>query len=527
MRGIELAGFWIEGSTQRSILIVFIIYSLIIVGMGFYVKYQSKFNQNNNFASFLTGGGGLNGFEIGMISATTAMAGGTMVSGPGYTYQVGFIYSIVCFTLFIQNFVVYGTYGKKFAIMKNRLNATTSVQLIHHRFQSKAVAIVLSLCGVIFLTVIAGGQFLAAAKVFGAVMGETGYQIGLLVSALVILIYSLAGGYKSMAKIAVIQGVFMIVSVIMLTYGVYNAVIQNHGSMQNAMEFVNRTNPDLLDIRIFPPLHALGLILVTGWGNIGSPSIMQSAMLHNDTKSMIRASILGGFILLLINLIMASTGPITYSLNQNITNADYQFLYLSTKYLPNWMSGVIISGVFAAIQSSVASMLIISSGLIVQDLYKDCFNPNIEDRQLRRINLAVLIIVAVAALAIAWNPTQLAQKILILGTGGFAVTYIIPFIFGLFWKKATATGALLSSLGGFTVYIVIYLISLTGTEEFANIHPIIPGIITGFVFMILGSRLTQHKKVPLGIFKVWFCKDYDETFSKIYNACELSENQFK
>ena len=86
----DLGGFSVTASTSRVMLIIFAVYSVVIVGFGFYIKYQSKKGGKDGLASFLTGGGGLGAFAIAMIAATNSMAGGTMVAAPGLGYSVGF-----------------------------------------------------------------------------------------------------------------------------------------------------------------------------------------------------------------------------------------------------------------------------------------------------------------------------------------------------------------------------------------------------------------------------------------------------
>ena len=77
---MDLGGFSITSSTSTTMLIIFAIYSIVIVGMGFYIKYAAKKGGTDNLASFLTGGGGLGAFAIAMIAATNSMAGGTMIN---------------------------------------------------------------------------------------------------------------------------------------------------------------------------------------------------------------------------------------------------------------------------------------------------------------------------------------------------------------------------------------------------------------------------------------------------------------
>ena len=54
-----------------------------------------------------------------------------------------------------------------------------------------------------------------------------------------------------------------------------------------------------------------------------------------------------------------------------------------------------------------------------------------------------------------------------------------------------------------------------------NIHPMLISIIGSAVAFFAVSAVT--KKIPLGVYKVWFCKDYDERFVNVYNASDLEE----
>ena len=86
----DLGGFTIAHSTSATMLLIFSVYSIIIVGFGFYVKAQARKGGSDNLASFLTGGGNIGAFSIAMIAATNAMSGGSMVAAPGLSYAVGF-----------------------------------------------------------------------------------------------------------------------------------------------------------------------------------------------------------------------------------------------------------------------------------------------------------------------------------------------------------------------------------------------------------------------------------------------------
>lgn len=87
---IDLGGFFMSNSTRITMLVIFVLYTVLIVGLGAYVKISSRRHSSDSLSSFLTGGGGLGAFSIAMIAATNSMAGGTMVTAPGLTYAIGF-----------------------------------------------------------------------------------------------------------------------------------------------------------------------------------------------------------------------------------------------------------------------------------------------------------------------------------------------------------------------------------------------------------------------------------------------------
>ena len=201
---IDLGGFSMASSTQTTMLVIFLIYTVLIVGLGAYVKFSSRRNSSDTLSSFLTGGGGLGAFAIAMIAATNSMAGGTMVTAPGLTYAIGFSGGIIYYAGFLTAAFGLGSIGIKAAILKNRIGAVSFLDLFRLRFRSKAVIAALSLTCVVGLLFTACGQITAGAKMFAAITGSNQYYLGLFLVIVVTVIYTSTGGVKSMAKVAAI-----------------------------------------------------------------------------------------------------------------------------------------------------------------------------------------------------------------------------------------------------------------------------------------------------------------------------------
>ena len=127
MKGIKLGGFFISAGMQNTILIIFTVYSVAVIALGMLVHLKNR--KTSRFSDFLTGGGKLNVMEVAMISAMGSMAGGTMIAGPGLTRSVGFIYTLIAISYAFNTFFSLGAFGKKIAIVKERIHGQTSVHM--------------------------------------------------------------------------------------------------------------------------------------------------------------------------------------------------------------------------------------------------------------------------------------------------------------------------------------------------------------------------------------------------------------
>ncbi len=390
-------GFTISASTQQAIMIVFILYTAIIVGLGAYVKFASR-NENSSqkLAGFLTGGGNLGSLAVGLIMVTNIMSSGGMVGGPGMSYGTGFIWSLCVFCSFINIFMSLGSVGKKMSILGRRTGAQTVLGLFRHRYQSKVFSTFLGLSFIIFLIPYSASQFTGGGRLFAVVTGTGNYRIGVLLFAVITLVYTLTSGIKSISKIAVFQGAIMIFSVISIYVVTGGAILEEYGSLQAAMEFVQESKPSLLDATTWAPLYFIGTACVQSFALIP---------------------------------------------------------------LPPAMAGIVIAGAVAAIQSTVAAFFIIIASTIVKDIYKTLVKPDMTMEEENKGNMIFTTLAAVVAIVFAMFPSEYLQTIVNFAIGGLASGFFFPLFFGLYWKKATPAAGIFGTISGTLVYIVASSVS--------------------------------------------------------------------
>lgn len=519
----DLGGFTIDSSTIKTMVIIFALYSALIIGLGAYVKIQARRGGDDSLASFLTGGGGLGAFAIAMIAATNSMAGGVMVTAPGLTYAVGFSGAVVYFGGFLTAAYGIGSVGRKTAILRARTGAVSYLQLLRLRFQSKGVVTSLAITGAIGLTMVSAAQITAGAKVFAAVTGSNAYYIGLLLVIVVTVIYTITGGIKSLAKVAVIQGVVMLAAVFSIIGVLLWKNAQMYGSIEASVQYMAEAFPSALRAdSAFSFWKHLGTAIYVSVGLCAIPSSLSVSMTYDNSKKLKMGVIISCVVFLCCQGLMDWTGAWARTINPNLVTRDYVTVYTATNLLPKWVAGIIFCGCFAAIQSSIAGYCMAGAAHLAKDVIVDCYKPDMPETKQTKLNLYFVLGISVVATIIAIWPTDLTQYMINFSLGSIAASWYWPALMGLYWKKATKTGMIASTLSGFIVYMLLYFVTsvFPATKAWwvtymGNLEPFIVAWVVAFLCMYFGSKMTQHEKVPLGYFEVFFCDDYDEKYAML------------
>ena len=520
---IDLGGFFMSNSTRITMLVIFVLYTVLIVGLGAYVKISSRRHASDSLSSFLTGGGGLGAFSIAMIAATNSMAGGTMITAPGLGYKVGFTAALVYYAGFLTAAYGLGSVGRKVAILRDRTGAVTFQQLLGLRFQSKAVVAALAITGAFGLTFFAAGQISAGAKVFAAVTGTNAYYLGIVLVIVITVIYTLSGGIKSMAKVAVIQGVIMLLATFAIIGVLIATNVENHGSVQATMEYLGSAFPGAIQANTgFSFWNAMGTALFAGVGLGAVPHALSVTMTYNNHKKLKQGVMISCCVFTLVQGIMCFTGPLTYAINPNLQTADYTTIFNATNLLPSWVGGIIFCGIFAAVQSSLAGLAMAGASMLAKDFIVDCWKPATPAKTQSRINTACVLAIALIATLIALKPSELTQYIINFALAALGAAWYFPVLVGMYWKKATAKGMVASIVGGFASYVVFYFLSSVipttkawWAASLGGVHAFLPAWIISLVLLVAVSKATQNQRIKLGYFQVFFCADYDEKYAKV------------
>ena len=271
--------------------------------------------------------------------------------------------------------------------------------------------------------------------------------------------------------------------------------------------FVMRTGNDLIfgpsHTNTGTPFHTLGMILsfFTMWAITGmaQPSTMVRLMAFDESKTLNRAIITVTIYFALIYLPLIAIVMAARSVLPILTpeDSDRAIVLVATRLVSDMgipyqiLGAIFIAAPFAAVMSTVDSMLLLISSCAVRDVYQRSINPAVSPRTMTTISYATTAIAGVLITIAALRPPDFLQKLIIFGAGGFAASFLFPTLLGLYWKSMTRQGALAAMLGGFVTTVGLFMPTWFGRTrvDIGGLHPNVWGLIVSCLLAVIVSKM--------------------------------------
>ena len=440
-------------------------------------------------SEYFLGNRSLGPFVLAMTTIATYGSVSSFVGGPGQAWSIGWGWVYMAAVQVTTLFILYGILGKKMALVSRKLGAVTVIDVIRSRYQSDALAALAALVMVVFFATTMIAQFVGGAKLFEAVTGYS-YVMGLAIFGIAAILFTTIGGFRGVAFTDALCGIAMIVGIAVLAGGILSA----GDGYANIMDTIATNHPEMME-----PFSGgnmpLGLYF-TQWLLVGIftfclPQSVVRTMSPRDTKSLHRAMVWGTVICGAMMIGVTSLGVLAAGILPGVladygNSVDNIIPAAIVQSLPPWLAGIAIIGPIAASISTVSSLLIASSSAIVKDLWlhhaaKEGKRP--AEGTVVRSSQVITFVIGIVVFVLAIVPPDVIWKINMFAFGGLETAFCWVLVGGLFWKRANATGALLSMGGGTLAYCVAMALGF----KIAGLHQITIGIAVALVLMIAGS----------------------------------------
>jgi SSS family solute:Na+ symporter len=299
--------------------------------------------------------------------------------------------------------------------------------------------------------------------------------LAILVAGGIVVAYSVAGGMWSITLTDIIQFCIMTVGIFFLLLPIVVARAGGFSGMQEALpgSYFSLTAIGWQTIFTYFLLFFFGLMI--------GQDIWQRVFTGRSPEIARWGSVTAGVYCLFYALAGALVGTAARVILPDI-QADNAFARIATEALPVGITGLVLAAALAAVMSTASAGLLASSTVLANDVYAGFVVRGEHNRVLASRVATLLVGVGVLVTAIAVNDVVGALTVAYdLLTGAL----FVPIVGALFWRRATAAGALASMVAG-SIVVVVFMV-LDGL--FAN-TPIIWGTLASLVDFVVVSLLT-------------------------------------
>ena len=197
-------------------------------------------------------------------------------------------------------------------------------------------------------------------------------------------------------------------------------------------------------------------------------------------------------------------GIIGLALFKQLPDPEKVMPLLATAILPEWVAGVVIAAITAAIMSTADSQLLVATSSMVEDVYHKLINPAAEQEKLVHYSRVSVLLLSAIAFLLALQG-GVVYFLVAFAWGGLAASFGPLIILSLWWKRTTKWGAIAGMLSG-TASVIVWD-KLGVASALAHSLPselVIPGMLPAFFIslscIVIVSILTTPPKV-LSLFK--------------------------
>ena len=470
---------------MNTLLIFVVLYLLISVGLGLYAATRVK-----NSSDYANAGRSL---PLPVVVATvfaTWFGSETVLGIParfaehglGGTVEDPFGASLCL--IFV---------GLFFARKLYRLNLLTIGDYFKQRY-NRPVEVIVSLCIVVSYLGWVSAQITALGLVFSVLTnGAVSMAAGMVAGAAIVLIYTLFGGMWSVALTDAFQMSLIIIGMLYIAWLLAGdaggaPVVIAHAAEAGKLRFL--PEPTLAGW-----LGFVGMGVTIMFGSIPQQDVFQRVMSARSENVSVAGAVIGGsmyfflaFIPMFLVIAAQVIDPATYA---SLISEDSQMILprLILDHTPVFAQVLFFGALLSAIMSTASGTLLAPSITLTENIIREMFPMN--DRQLLMTTRIVVVCFAVAVTAFAlasqgmpiYEMVGHSYKVPLVGA-------FIPLVMGLYWKRATTQGALVSVIGGLASWL---LMEAYGGDSIWP--PQLVGLLVAFAGMIVGSLLPQPRRL--------------------------------
>jgi sodium/proline symporter len=349
---------------------------------------------------------------------------------------------------------------------------------------------------VLMVTTYVSAQMVATGKAFSGFV-ELDYRAGVIVGAIIIISYTIVGGYKAVSYTDVVQGVLMLAGLIIVPIVAINAA----GGWSGMTATLDSYDPAFTDMFAVLGTGTAGWVAVISFAAIGLPflgvpQLLVRYMSARDEGELKKARLVSITVLFIFLFGAVTAGIAGRALFPNLADSELVFPTLASELFHPLLTGVLLVIVLSAIMSTVDSLLLLASSSIVRDTMQKMLGNKSSEARLAGYGKIVTVIIGVIAVFVAlfMAENKLIFWFVLFSWSGLGAAFGPTILLLLLDKRTTGPGVAAGMLGGFLTSII--WVQFIKADAY-GLYEAIPGFIVGALATIIVSRLTPRAPAPV------------------------------
>ena len=472
--------------------VTFAIYLLFMVQVGQIFSRRSSQTIDN----YILGGRSLGSWVTAFSAQASDMSGWLLMGLPGAIYMAGSGDAWVAIGLLVGTLLNWLFIAPRLRVYTGHEKSLTLSSFFAARFRdpSSLLRIFSAIVVLLFFSIYAASGLVGAGKLFEN-MFNINYKTAVIVGTLVILAYTILGGYLAVCWTDLVQGALMFIALVFVPVLAYFNMAADNTFETSAQTMTFSLFPDGYGFSVW-----IGIISCAVWGlgYCGQPHILCRFMSIKSAKLLPRTTVIAMVwvtISLAAAVVIGVLGRIMIpGLDKN--TSEKVFIEMIDKVCYPWIGGIFLAAILAAIMSTIDSQLLVSSSTLTSDFYHRILHKTASSRELVIVSRGFVILITGLACILALSPFETIFGIVKFAWGGFGAAFGPVIIMALYSRRTTWQSALAGMIVGTVVMVVWYFL---GWNKY--MYEILPGFCANlFTIIILNFFIVQRNPEVLQSF---------------------------
>jgi sodium/proline symporter len=468
-------------------IISFVLYILVVITIG---ALSSRFS-SSGINNFFIGGRRMGRLIVAMSAVVSGRSAWLLLGFTGMAYTMGLSAVWAVAGYIIVEFFLFFYYARRLRRFTEKYDCITLPDFFTARFPDPGgrLRLLVVVIIIIFMVAYVSAQFVAGGKALAATFSMD-YTTGLLLTAMIILVYVVLGGFLAVSLNDTIQAFIIIFALLavpvksIIDFGGWNEFI----TMLAAEDTGSFIDPFALSAGAMIGFLGIGL------GSPGNPHIIARYMSIRNPRSLPSVAVIGT----VANILMAGgalfvglVGRLYFPDVTMLPGADTENLYpvLSRGHLHPFIFGLVIASIFAAIVSTADSQLLVAGSAVIRDIYEKWVmkGKTVTQKKLVFLSRSVITLLVITALLMSWAAGDIVFWLVLFAWAGLGAAFGPASILALYWRRTSRQGVIAGIITGAVTVIVWNQVSYLRDM----IYELVPAFILAFIVTVIVSLGTR------------------------------------